>query len=242
MTDMLLFITGASRGIGRALAAAAPADDPRVVDISRSGPPADSGMAHIAADLSDPAAWAEVGQALADEVAGFDGGRIAFVHAAGTLTPMGFAGEVDDDAYATNVLLNSAAGQVLGHLFLKAIHDRAGRRELLFISSGAARSVYPGWTGYGAGKAALDQWVRDAGAEQDRRGGARVLSIGPGVVATAMQEQIRQMDPHDFPQVEKFIDLHEQGQLRDPDAVAGELWAALDRDLPNGTVTDLRQL
>ena len=242
MTDMLLFITGASRGIGRAMAAAVPAGDARVVDISRSGPPPDSGMAHVAADLADPSTWAEVGRAVADEVAAFDGERITFVHAAGTLTPMGFAGEVDDDTYRTNVLLNSAAGQVLGHHFLKAVHDRTGRRELLFISSGAAHSVYPGWTGYGAGKAALDQWVRDAGAEQEHRGGTRVLSIGPGVVATAMQAEIRQMDPEDFPQVEKFIALHEQGKLRDPDAVASEFWAALDRDLPNGTVTDLREL
>ena len=32
---------------------------------------------------------------------------------------------------------------------------------------GAAGNVYEGWTSYGAGKAAVDQWVRTAGAEQE---------------------------------------------------------------------------
>ena len=109
------------------------------------------------------------------------------------------------------------------------------------ISSGAAHNVYPGWTSYGAGKAAMDQWVRTAGAEQARRGDrCRLLSVAPGVVATAMQEEIREMSERAFPEVRRFVELHETGELRDPRAVAGEIWQLLDRDLPNGSVLDLR--
>ena len=109
------------------------------------------------------------------------------------------------------------------------------------ISSGAAHSVYAGWTSYGAGKAAVDQWVRAAGAEQALRGQrCRVLSVAPGVVATAMQEEIRAMSAVDFPEVAKFIELHETGALREPKTAAREIWALLERDLGNGSVLDLR--
>jgi len=67
---------------------------------------------------------------------------------------------------------------------------------LLNIGSGAAHNVYEGWSAYCAGKAAADHWVRTVGAEQQRRGGhCLVVSIAPGIVATAMQEQIRRTAP-----------------------------------------------
>ncbi|MBW3621230.1 MAG: SDR family NAD(P)-dependent oxidoreductase [Actinobacteria bacterium] len=240
MTDTLLVVTGGSAGIGRALAAAAPAGA-RIVDISRSG--ADLADRHVAADLADPASWGAVADAVDEEVARSDARRVTFVHAAGVLDPMGFAGEVDTEAYVANVLLNSAAGQVLGHRFLAAVADRAElRRELVLISSGAASTPYPGWAAYGAGKAALDQWVRSVGLEQRERGGVVVCAIAPGVVATGMQERIREMDPHDFPRVERFRELHAEGGLRDVDTVARQLWDVLDRGVETGSVLDLRQL
>ena len=139
------------------------------------------------------------------------------------------------------MLLNSAAPQVLGAAFLAAAAACAARCHLVMIGSGAARSVYEGWSAYGAGKAAVDQWVRTAGAEQERRGGRiRVLSVAPGVVATPMQEEIRRTPERDFPAVTRFVELHRQGELREPAAVARQLWALLDAPLENGAVLDLR--
>ena len=115
--------------------------------------------------------------------------------------------------------------------------------HLVLISSGAAHNVYAGWSAYGAGKAAVDQWARTVGAEQTRRGGrVRVLSVAPGIVATAMQEQIRATPAESFPEVARFVEFHEQHELRDPGEVASEIWALLARDLPNGAVVDLRDL
>jgi benzil reductase ((S)-benzoin forming) len=234
-----IYVTGASRGLGRALAATAP-DDAEVVDISRSGSDL-PGVRHVAADLSSPDGWARLGDLLDDELAGYDGDRVTFVHNAGTLTPMGFAGEVDDAAYTANVLLNAAAPQVLGHRFLRAVADLECRRELVLLSSGAARTAYPGWSSYGAAKAAVDQWVRAVAAEQAQRGGVRVHAVAPGVVDTGMQDAIRGMDERDFPRVARFRELHAEGALRDPDEVARQLWAGLERGLPD-PVVDLRDL
>lgn len=234
-----MVISGASSGIGLALARSVPFPA-RVVDVSRRG---GEGLEHVPADLSDPKGWEVASDFFEREIPDFPGERVIFVHAAGTLSPMGFAGEVDPEAYRRQVLLNSAAPQVLGDAFLRAARRTRARAWLLFIGSGAAHSVYEGWTAYGAGKAAVDQWVRTAGAEQERRGGrCRVLSVAPGVVATAMQEEIRRTRSRDFPDVGRFIELHEGGELRAPEAVAPAIWALLERGLDNGAVVDLREL
>jgi len=238
MSQNLVFVSGASSGIGLALARAVPFDSARTIDISRRG---GAGLEHFAADLADPAEWPRVAELFEREVRDFRGDRVVFIHSAGTLEPVGFAGEVDAARYAHNVLLNSASPQVLGDAFLRAVAHCEARAWLVFLSSGAASSVYEGWTSYGAGKAAVDQWVRTAGAEQSRRGGrCRVLAVAPGVVETGMQAQIRAMPGAAFPEVDKFVALHEEGALRDPADVARELWALLDRELPNGAVLDLR--
>jgi NAD(P)-dependent dehydrogenase (short-subunit alcohol dehydrogenase family) len=211
------------------------------LDISRSGPPEDSGIEHLEADLADPASWPELAARLEAITNTADPRRVIFIHAAGTLSPIGFAGEVDLEAYTANVLLNSAAGQVLGHVFLALAADMEGDRTLVMISSGAASSIYPGWSAYGAGKAALDQWVRNVGEEQRRRGAVVVAAIAPGVIDTSMQEQIRSTSAEDFPDVNRFRQLHEEGDLVAPDEAARRFWDAVKRGLTPGSVIDLRR-
>lgn len=239
MARHLAIVTGGSSGIGRGLVETCPWAETRLVDVSRRGAP---NCEHVAADLADPASWPRVAEAFERELAGFSGERVVCFHSAGTLTPIGFAGEVDPVAYTRNVLLNSAAPQVLGDAFLRAAGRTEARCQLVMISSGGAHNAYAGWSSYCAGKAAVDHWVRTAGLEQTRRGNrVRLLSVAPGVVATAMQEEIRATAERDFPDLASFVELHEQGLLRRPKEVGEQLWALLDEDLENGAVLDLRQ-
>jgi len=232
-------VTGGSAGLGRALLAAAPEGSHRV-DVSRSGPPAEADE-HVRADLADPASWTRVGDHLDALVASRDWGRITLVNSAGTLEPIGFAGEVDPDRYTANVMVNAASALALGQRFLVAITASSARRELVFVSSGAAHTAYLGWSAYGAAKAAGDQWVRTVGAEQQERGGVRVLSVAPGVLATGMQALIRDTDSGDFPRVERFRELYAAGRLTDPADAAIRFWGLLDDDeVPIGSVVDLR--
>jgi benzil reductase ((S)-benzoin forming) len=234
----LVFITGGSSGIGLALARTVPFEDAQIYEISRRG---HDDFEHIAADLANPESWDVLGDFFVQQLDGFAGERAVFIHCAGTLDPIGFAGEVSASAYKRNVLLNSAAPQVLGDAFLDAARRTRAQCHLLIMSSGAATHVYEGWSSYGAGKAAVNQWVSTAGAEQAQRGNhCRVLAVAPGVVATAMQSQIRSTSAEQFPQVGRFKEMYEQGELRDPEKAAREIWALLDRDLPNGAFVDLR--
>lgn len=238
MSGALVFVSGGSSGIGRAMLETLPFQPARALNLSRRPAP---GAEHVALDLAEPAGWSGAAALFERELRGFEGTRAVFVHAAGTLSPIGFAGEIDPDAYRRQVLLDAAAPQILGDAFLRALRVTNAPAQLLFIGSGAATSVYAGWSGYGAGKAAVEQWTRTVGAEQARRGDrCRVLCVAPGIVATPMQQEIRATPVERFPEVERFAALHREGALRDPREVARELWALLDRDLPNGAVLDLR--
>ena len=241
MVDTLVWITGASAGLGAGLATTVPYDNARVVSISRS--PGPDHTEHLPVDLADPASWSAVELHLLARLPEFSGERIVFIHNAGTLEPIGFVGEVDSAAYRANVLLNSAAGQVLGHALLKAVTESGftGEVTVVMISSGAATTAYPGWSAYAAGKAALDHWVRTVGEEQRLRGSAiTALSIAPGVVATGMQERIRATDAADFPNVERFHQMHNDGELVDPESAARAVWSVIERGLESGTVTNVR--
>lgn len=224
------------------MAAQVPWADALVYDISRSG--GGSAAVHIPADLADPASWVRLGQHFAATIIDRQPARAVFIHCAATLDPIGPAHDVDPDDYGLAVLLNSAAPQVLGAAFLRAVAAAATpiQATLVLISSGAATSVYEGWSAYGAAKAAVDQWVRTAGAEQDRLDhGVQVLSVAPGVVATGMQQMIRDTDPASFPQVDKFVQLHRQDELTSPADAAIGIWDVIQRtDVPSGCVLDLR--
>ncbi|MFI5691240.1 SDR family NAD(P)-dependent oxidoreductase [Kribbella sp. NPDC051586] len=232
----LVWISGASAGIGAALAAAVPFPDARVIGISRRGGTPN----HLKADLSDPADWALVEQHFTKELAEYDGDRAIFIHNAGTITPIGPAAGADPDAYTRAVLLNSAAPQVLGAAFLRASAHLSCERHLVMLSSGAAKTAYAGWSSYNAGKAAVEHWVRTVGQEQPAN--CHVIAVAPGVVDTAMQSEIRATDEADFPPVGRFHDLKQSGALATPEAAATGIWSLLTRDLPNGSSIDLRHL
>ncbi len=250
MSDQqLTIITGASSGIGAAMAEAADAAGHTVATVSRRPGPGH----HLAADLADPLAWDDVADWIDTLVSGTAWGRITLIHNAGTLTPIGFAGEVDHDGYRSNVLLNSASAQVLGDRFVAAVSRASCPAMLMVISSGAGKNPYPGWSSYCAGKAATDMWCRTAGLEQEMRASdISVLSMAPGVVDTGMQAMIRDQDEAAFPNVARFLDLHDGGALGDPAEVGAAIFDLAQQTcdgreyrgatLTNGAVLDIRDL
>jgi benzil reductase ((S)-benzoin forming) len=237
--ERLLIVTGASSGIGAGLVEAA-AGVATVASVSRRPGPG----IHLQADLADPGSWTGVNAWVARLVATRDWDWVGLVHCAATIHPTGFAGEVDTDEYVHNVVLNSAAPQVIGHGYLEAMVESGASGCLCLISSGAASTAYPGWSSYCAGKAAVDQWCRTVGAEQEERGGRiRVMSVAPGVVDTDMQTRIRAEPVERFPGVARFHALEKEGRLQDPIQVGRRLWELIDRtDLANGAVLDLRTI
>ncbi|MFF0344649.1 SDR family NAD(P)-dependent oxidoreductase [Kribbella sp. NPDC004875] len=238
---VLIWISGASAGLGAALAATVPFESAELVDISRRG--GAPGALHVAVDLASPDAWTTVEKDFRQRIEAGDPDLVVFIHNAGTLTPLGPADRVDTEQYTRNVLLNSAAAQVLGHSFLNAVAEGDFEKHLIMVSSGAAKRPHEGESSYCAGKAAIDQWVRTVGLEQRRRSpGCQVVSVSPGSVDTDMQAELRASSPEQVPVSTRFREMAADGKLAKPETVARAIWSLLDRDLDNGSVLHVRDL
>ncbi len=238
---ILVWISGASAGLGAALAATIPFESAELIDLSRRG--GTPGAHHVAVDLADPESWPVVEKDFRQRIEAGDPHLVVFIHNAGTLTPLGSADHVDTEQYTRNVLLNSAAAQVLGQSFLSAVSGRDCEQHLIMVSSGAASRPHEGESSYCAGKAAIDQWVRTVGLEQQRRSpGCRVISVSPGSVDTDMQAELRAASPDEVPVSGRFREMQALGKLAKPDTVARTIWSLLDRDLPSGTVLHVRDV
>ena len=179
-------VTGASRGLGRALAAGLAGAGWRLVVDARGARPLASVAAEldavaVAGDVADPAHRAALVAAATDL-----GGPDLLVNNAGILgtsplPPM--AGYPLDDlrrVFEVNVVAQVALAQ----LVLPALRVRRG--ALVTVTSDAAVESYPGWGGYGSAKAALEQASRVLAAEEPD---VRVWCVDPGDLRTAMHQE-----------------------------------------------------
>jgi NAD(P)-dependent dehydrogenase (short-subunit alcohol dehydrogenase family) len=213
-------VTGASRGLGRALARHLAGAGWRVVVDARTAADLDHAVADLRAggarvivvpgDLADP----EHRRRLAATA----GPRLdLLVLNASTLGPTPLPPLAGYDLAALRAVLevNVVACLGLAQLALPALRAAAGR--LVALSSDAAVEGYPGWGGYGASKAALDQLARVLAAEEPA---LRVYALDPGDMRTRMQADA-------FPG-EDISDRPE------PATVLPALHRLIDGDLPSG--------
>jgi benzil reductase ((S)-benzoin forming) len=140
---------------------------------------------------------------------------------------------------AASVSVNVTAPLLFADRFIAASAGAPDRR-LLHVSSGAARSAYPGWSIYCATKAALDHHARAIALENHP--GLRVASLAPGVIDTGMQAEIRATPGDRFHLRQRFVALKEQGLLTCPAVAARQLVDHLLGD-PFGdpVIADLRE-
>jgi benzil reductase ((S)-benzoin forming) len=215
----LIVITGASRGIGAALARRAVAEGHRVLAIARSDCPHGES---IRLDLGDPVAIEQRMPALLARCLAEPPDAAVLVNNAATIEPIG--SDWDAAAALTHVALNLVAPMVLSQLFLRATAGLVIDRRIVNIGSGASTRAFDGWSLYGASKAGLDQFGRCLALEQERATHpADVVTVGPGVVDTEMQARIRAAEPAAFPLRPMFEELKAEGRLADPDAIADRL-------------------
>ncbi|HEU4322243.1 MAG TPA: SDR family oxidoreductase [Roseiflexaceae bacterium] len=181
-------ITGASRGLGLALARALAERGWRLIIDARGGEALEQARRELSArtdvvallgDVTDPAHR----RALA-EAARAAGGLDALVNNAGALGPSPQPALLDypldalEQLYRTNVIAPLALIQAL-HAELKP------DARIVNISSDAAVEAYPGWGGYGSSKAALEQLTAVLAAEQPA---LRVYRVDPGDMRTQMHQ------------------------------------------------------
>jgi benzil reductase ((S)-benzoin forming) len=221
----IVWITGASSGIGAALAQRAPTGV-RVIGVSRRPPPRGE---HLPADLADPQAWRAVGAQVQATLARERPSSAALLHLAGALDPFGAADAVAEHDHDRSVLLNAAAGQVLGAGFLRACAREHVRATVVMCSSPAATAPRPGAAQYCAGKAALEMWARTVALEQaGRPDPAAVFAVVPYGVDTPMVRAAMAAPAAELPLGELFRTAAAERRLARPEDVADEIWALVD--------------
>jgi benzil reductase ((S)-benzoin forming) len=214
-----VWISGASSGIGAALADSVPYDRARVIGISRR-PPARG--EHVEADLSRPAAWPGIAAHFEEVLGPGEFAQAVFVHMAGAGAPVGPAAAAELEAYTAAVLLNSASGQVLGKAFLEACVHSGTEATLVLCSSPAAAAPAYGALHYGAGKSALEYWAAAAATEVG--GWGRVFSVVPFAVDTPMVRATIAAPPGATPIADRLRAAAERGELATPEATAAQIW------------------
>ncbi|GAB2454436.1 short-chain dehydrogenase [Hymenobacter qilianensis] len=220
-------ITGASRGLGKALAEEILRQpDTTVIGVSRHATIEHPRYHHRPLDLSDIlAVEANLYTVFAPHP---DASSITLINNAAVLGQIGYVGELPNEHFTFAFDVNLVAPAMLMNTFLRNYAAMTCPRTILNISSGAAQRAVDGWAAYSASKAALDALSRAIQKEQDLRGtGVRVQTISPGVLDTGMQEQIRNTDNRQFSEVDKFVAFHSEDKLADPVEVARKILASL---------------
>lgn len=244
MNPTLSIVTGASRGLGRAVAEQLLARGDQVITISRRAPDALSSPAlqHWAADLADASA---VAQRLHDWLSAQGPQAFAainLVNNAGVISNPAPLGDVAGDDLANAVRVGLEAPMLLTAALLRATRGWTVPRKVVLVSSGLGRRAMAGSASYCAAKAGLDHLARAVALEEAARpDGARIVSLAPGVIDTDMQLRLRSADPQAFPERERFIGLQAGGQLDSPAVAAAKLVRYLDRaDFGANPVADVR--
>ncbi len=250
MTRHLTIITGASRGMGLAMAGQLLDAGHDLLCMSRGHNDAlglrASGKGLRCEQWPQDLTRTEAAAARLEAwLAGQDAGAFAsvtLINNAGVLPRIAPLAAVPAADLAGALRVGLEAPMLLTSAFLRATEAWKAQRKVLNISSGLGRRAMASQAAYCAAKAGLDHFTRCVALEEaGKPNGARLCSLAPGVIDTEMQNQLRSADAGQFPDLQSFIGLKEKGVLSSASEAAARVLAVLARaDFGSNPVADVR--
>lgn len=250
MKQHLTILTGASRGMGLAMAQQLITSGHHLLCISRHANDSLTSAAQTAGvpltqwthDLSDGLG---ASQRLQDWLASLDASTYAsatLINNAGVIPRIGPLSQADASDLAQALRVGLEAPMQLCAAFLGATEHWGVTRKVLNISSGLGRNAMASQAGYCAAKAGMDHFTRCLALDEALKpNGARVCSLAPGVIDTDMQVQLRGAASDDFPDQARFQQLKEKGLLSTAPQAASQVLAYLARaDFGQNAIADVR--
>jgi NAD(P)-dependent dehydrogenase (short-subunit alcohol dehydrogenase family) len=238
MARHLTIITGASRGMGLAIAEQLldaghdllcisrktnPALDQRAAQSGRQCEQWPQDLARADAAAARLATWLE-----AKAGSGYD--SVTLINNAALLPRVAPLGHIPVDELSEALRVDLEAPLLLTSAFLRATEAWKAQRKVLNISSGLGRRAMASQALYCAAKAGMDHFTRCVALEEaGKPNGAKVCSLAPGVIDTDMQVQLRGSDPKEFPDIGYFTGIKEQGVLVSPADAATRVIAYMAR-------------
>lgn len=250
MQRHLFILTGASRGMGLAMAEQLLSRENHVLCLARHPAPslAESAarnkdtLEQWALDLSQPEPAALRLKAWLNSLDPQGFLSVTLINNAGVIPTIAPLSASDPAELAVAMRVNLEAPLLLTAAFLQATQAWAVPRKVLNISSGLGRRAMASQAAYCASKAGMDHFTRCVALDEARlANGAKVCSLAPGVIDTDMQVQLRSADAARFPDHAGFAQLKAAGQLSAADAAARRVLAWLARpDFGQQAVADVR--
>jgi benzil reductase ((S)-benzoin forming) len=221
-----IFITGSSRGLGKALTDLLLVQPKTTV----TGMARNSGIEHpnYTHEIFD---LADVSAAKAFEFVVPEGTtKVLLINNAGRIGDVKRLGSIDDNDVERTYNVNLVSPSILCNRFIAAFEGAAMEKIIVNVSSGAAKHAIDAWGTYCATKAGLEMLSESINVEQGIgvEYPVKVLSVAPGIVDTGMQTHIRAANPADFSRHAEFTDFKDEGALVSPEAVAAKFMFILN--------------
>ncbi|HEX7938729.1 MAG TPA: SDR family NAD(P)-dependent oxidoreductase, partial [Gemmatimonadaceae bacterium] len=192
LRGQVVFVTGAGRGLGRAISAELAARGARVVMMARSAPELESAASDIRSsggradtfvgDVTDQAAM----RRIVSEVEKSIGPIQVLINNAGVVTPIEPLSDADHDDWWRDIEVNLRGPALCMRLVLPLMQLRRSGR-IINVVSGAGISPFTYFSAYVASKTALVRLTESVAAEV-KPYGVSVFAMEPGTVATAMSD------------------------------------------------------
>lgn len=221
----LAFITGTSKGLGKAIAELLLKDENiKVVGVSRKQNIKHSNYEHITLDLSD----IEIVEKFRFPEKEFD--KCILINNAGVIEPIAHLGHQFSTDITNNYNINLISPSILINVFMRQFSKLKKPLHVINVSSGAGKYPIDGWSAYCASKSGLDMYSKTLKEELmvDGNDNIHIHSIAPGVVNTEMQGLIRDSSSENFSNVEKFKVYFDENVLKIPEEVALKFKKVID--------------
>jgi benzil reductase ((S)-benzoin forming) len=194
------------------------------------------GYKAVFCDLADTTALKQL------ELANWLTEDVLLINNAGVLGTINRLSDLDENNLAAVLTVNTIAPGILMQRFSK-ICGETHQLTVVNISSGAAKRAIPSWAAYCASKAALEMLSDTFYLEEREKGrSTKVYAVAPGVVHTAMQAHIRNVDPAHFSMQPQFMEYHLNEALIEPEIVAEKLVKLLDKPYSGQVSYSLRDI
>ncbi len=226
-----VFITGTSRGLGKALAEVYLKEGHKVVGLSRSSTILEENYEHCIIDLSELKAV----EAFQFDIKGtFE--EVILINNAASLGEVKHIGALNNVQIAKAIQLNVVTPMILANKFTAASCNENCKRFVLNIGSGASSSAVDGWGLYCSSKAALDMFNEVFEKENQKKAKAiKMRTLAPGIIDTAMQEEIRNSDSNHFFEKERFVTYKTREELASAEETAKKIMLNFDLIFNNRT-------
>ncbi|MCG8475739.1 MAG: SDR family NAD(P)-dependent oxidoreductase [Cytophagales bacterium] len=222
------FITGTSKGIGKALVENLLIQEENyIIGASRTCSIHHPRYQHIHLDLANPK---QVINHLPKLFRIPENARFAcLINNAGTLGEIGPMGSLEPNRLQKAYQLNTITPALLANSFIQTFSAWQIKKKIVNISSGAGRTPYDGWSTYCSSKAALDMMSQVIACEkQNASSQLHIQSIAPGIVDTLMQKEIRDTSNDRFSNRKLFLELSENNRLISPEKAASRILNAMN--------------